>query len=290
VSLIETERQNPFRLAEITRREDFGALLDRCFPVAEGRRFFDDFPVWDPERAKAPVRLGLYQGERLVACAGLRMARLHSETPVALIGAVASDAEFRGQGLASRLVSELVDRASTQGAALAMLWGSEHSMYSKLGFELSGAQVRAPLAELELPDERIQFQQGWSEGIFEALRRRGSGLLLEDSDLHWYRHHEGTFWFRVEEAGKVKAYAALGRGIDLGGIVHEWGGEPDALGKLLAAIRRCIPEAELLGPTGVADFGLNRFASEHLALVRVLDPVATRATLGRLWIWGLDAV
>ncbi|HUP58341.1 MAG TPA: hypothetical protein VM598_12865, partial [Bdellovibrionota bacterium] len=117
------------------------------------------------------------------------------------------------------------------------------------------------------------------------------GLVLEERDLEWYAHHEGTYWFRVEDQGRVVAYAALGRGIDLGGIVHEWGGEREPLGRLLASIRRCIPEAELLGPPGVPDFGLDRFPAEHLALVRILDPQAAEVLAAKpLWIWGLDAV
>src|SRR5262249_23020484 len=75
------------------------ALLDRTLPVAAGIRFLDVFSIWDGERSRALIergglaRLGVWQGDRLVACAGVRLGELKlssSRLKVALIGAVAT--------------------------------------------------------------------------------------------------------------------------------------------------------------------------------------------------------
>jgi GNAT superfamily N-acetyltransferase len=282
--------------SEISQREALGDLLDHCFGVAGGRHFFEDFPIWDPAvvpRGPKLVRLGAWKGDRLVASAGLRLAELalgdSSRTPVALIGAVATDPAFRGRGLASQLTAELVKRAAEAGAALALLWGSEHRMYARLGFELAGSQIRAPLARLELgaKGEAPAIVRGWTDALFPLIQSRARGVILEDSDLEWYRAHRHVEWLRAERQGKIVAYAAFGRGIDLGGIVHEWGGEPGALAHLLMSVLAAHPEAELLGPADASQFGLNKHPAERLALVL---KIAHAGPLPPLWVWGLDAV
>jgi hypothetical protein len=209
---------------------------------------------------------------------------------VGLIGAVATDPAFRGQGLASRLTEELVERASQAGAELALLWGSEHKMYARLGFQLAGTQIRAPLSALSLGDpSKVSITTGWRDELFARIRERERGVVLGDADIRWYREHKNVLWYRAEENGRIMAYAALGRGIDLSNIVHEWGGEKAALANLLARVRNEHPQAELLGPGGPDSnaFGLANHKPESLALIRSLAPKASPASL---WVWGLDAV
>src|SRR5262249_39016179 len=150
---------------------------------------------------------------------------------------------FRGRGLASRLTEELVARAERTGAKLALLWGSEHRMYARLGFALSGQQIRAPLSKLSLggadggradpSGAPPQIAKGWADGIFPLLKARERGIALTESDLAWYRAQKSVGWYRAERKGVVVAYAGIGRGIDLQNIIHEWGGERAALNVLL---------------------------------------------------------
>jgi predicted N-acetyltransferase YhbS len=266
-------------------------LLDHCFDVPPGRHYFDDFPIWDP--AVVPEDPSLYRRttfdqDRLIACAGMRLVTAGpARLPLALIGAVATDPAYRGKGFASTLVSELCVHAAGEGARFALLWGSEHRLYERLGFALAGKQIRAPLAQLSLESAPVQVLEGWDDSLFETIRNRPDGVNLRQEDLRWYRLQKSVQWYRCEHEGRITAYAAMNRGIDLQNIVHEWGGERSPLSRLLARIRAIHPQAELLGPADSPEFGLSAFPHEFLALVKPLTPEPVPRSL---WIWGLDAV
>ena len=282
------------------------ALLNRCFPVPSGSSFYDDFPVWDPRRRIPGVRhFGLKEGEQMVASATLREAPLQVGGKLlraGLIGGVATDPGHRGHGHASRLVEEVVQEAKASGVQVLLLWGSEHALYERLGFALAGRQVRFRLSDLEplgeeLPQGRIR--RGWEPAIFELMRQRADGLKLRTGDAAWLSGHRNTQWWSWERiapnglAGATVAYAAIDRGIDLGGFVHEWGGSPAELRALLHQIRHERPEAWLLGPSDTqARLGLRElpqsWVEESLALCQSLDPMV-EPLLNSLWIWGLDA-
>lgn len=299
-------------------RAAFSELLDRCFGVPAGAHYLEDFAVWD--FSESPVvegrilRVAAWSDEtprRLAACAAVRLADLHTPAEkrlkVGIIGAVATGEAARGRGLASQLVSLCSEWARERGAALLLLWGSEHRLYERLGFELSGAQTRLPLAELlrELPahSHSSPIREGWSDAIFAALLKRRTGLALGPEDRSWYVRHRNVRWFWAQ-VGEAFAYAALGRGIDLAHQVHEWGGDPELLQAVLHHIAALDPSAELLGSSVLITerWGARALpAEEFLALARILDPVAlakahdrapgtpTPALPAGTWIWGLDS-
>ena len=276
------------RIDEILGPEPLGqlsGLLDRAFGVPPGRRYFDDFPVWEPTAAIGAgslLRVGAFDRNRLVSSACVRIAHLKTpglDLPIALIGAVATDEQWRGKGLASQLVELACDWARENRAALVMLWGSEHELYRKLGFELCGQQIRVPLGALQLPKSSSGLvQEGWAPGIFSFLRERNGGLRLGDADRTWVEKHRNVRWYWTGTRDAPLAYAGFGRGIDLHNIVHEWGGEPAQLSAILSRIQGEFPEATLLAsPIQMNErFGVESGSvsaeTEFLALVRILDP------------------
>jgi hypothetical protein len=84
--------------------------------------------------------------------------------------------------------------------------------------------------------------------------------------------------------------------MDLGGIVHEWGGALPELRSLLRAAQADGATSVLGNPEFLRELGLavpeDPSQAQSLALVKVLDPAAAAHPLwGKaLWIWGLDAV
>jgi predicted N-acetyltransferase YhbS len=271
--------------------KQFSQLLDRNFGVKAPGRFMDDFPIWDeklgPEGEKV-LRIGVWDGDALVSCAGVRLAQLRVPTgslDVALIGAVATAESHRGQGLASRTVSLAVEWARERGAGLAMLWGGETALYERLGFELCGVQVRPPLSELDLGAplkdlSQITLGRGWIPTLMSSLRMRGSGVKLAPQDERWMEAHQGVDWYWLGDPESPQAYAGIGRGIDLHGLVHEWGGEsPEALKALLQLVCMERPDAQLLASPELLSawsLGAPRPSSEveFLCMARALD--ATR--------------
>src|SRR5690606_13784419 len=105
--------------------------------------------------------VGWFEGERLVSVAGARraeawIARRPGEdeaalvavrVPMGIIGAVATTPDFRGKGLATQAVAAALGWLEGQGALFQVLWGAEHDLYRRLGFELCGEQMRVPLGE-----------------------------------------------------------------------------------------------------------------------------------------------
>ncbi|OFZ54607.1 MAG: hypothetical protein A2428_06100 [Bdellovibrionales bacterium RIFOXYC1_FULL_54_43] len=280
VDVIEGERAN----------RQFGNLLDKAFGAVEGAHFFDDFPVWD-ERYGNPdqvLRAGVFAGKRrdLICSSSVRLADLRispaRQLSVAIIGAVATDPRYRGHGFASRAVSLCVEWAAQRGAVAAFLWGSEHALYRRLGFELCGEQVRLPLRALTrlASAKRTAVHAGWCSGISECLKTRPYGLVVHDSDLAWLKAHKNVRWFWTGDSSRPSAYAGLGRGMDLCGLVHEWGGATEDLFAILAHIGEQFPESALLGyPRLLSETGLLGDSSdcfglepEYLCMARILDP------------------
>ncbi len=289
---VETEPRSRLFVDVIETHEaklQFSNLLDQCFPVPQGRRFFDDFPVWDDRNpVKNIFRMGVFDGRHLISSAAVRITSLKTSSGVAevgLIGAVTTHPEWRSRGLASQTVSLAVDWAAERGASLAVLWSSEHAMYEKLGFKLVGHQVRVPLSSLQLGTVSA-VNHGWIPALFDCLKRREGGLVLSDEDRVWIEAHRNVEWFWTGSTERPTAYAALGRGIDLQGFVHEWGGETEALPGILSAIREKNPQAILLGSPDLLrarSFAFEPSAIEPLCFGRFL-----RGKPADFWMWGLD--
>ena len=282
---MERDGPNPGLLqADVLSGEDahakLGVLINRTFNLPEGTHFLDDFPIWDERFAPEPaVRLGVFNGQDLVASTGIRLAQLkapHGSITVALLGAVATDEKWRGKGLASQLVSFAVQWAEQRGATAILLWGSEYDLYRKLGFELCGVQYRVPLTGLSLPACELEVGQAWQPAIAQQLQKRPSGLALQDSDSKWLAAHKNVQWFWTGRADAPTAYVAYGRGVDLNGLIHEWGGQPEHLLQLLSHVRTKFPEAQVIGTRDLLEqhgFALDTNEPEFVCMATVINPV-----------------
>ena len=260
--------------------EQLEHLLNRSFGVPEGASFYDDFPVW--KSTANLIRVGAYENDRLLASASVRTASLRAPggvLKVGLIGAVVTDEGWRGRGLASQLVSLGEQWAETRSCALIVLWGSEHSLYQKLGFELCGSQVRMALSEIDFSEAAgiREIKVGWDPVIFDMIKARPEGLAITDEDQAWFTAHRNVEWYYIGDKNapvSEKAYLGYNRGIDLQGIVHEWGGNKDALLKLLGFLKSKKPELELLGhPEVLARLGIASPVEriEFLCMMKILN-------------------
>jgi GNAT superfamily N-acetyltransferase len=263
---------------------EFSSLMDRCFAVPAGHHYLDDFPVWSEEfkpPSRQVLKMGAFDNGKLVAAAGAQITEMKASAfamKVALIGAVATDSEYRGRGIATQLVSLATEWAQGQGAALAVLWGSEHELYRKIGFHPCGRQVRVSVSAMRSSSTQSSIQTGWNPAIFSKLKQRKDGLQITEEDRTWIEAHRNVKWYWSGRQDSPDAYAAVGRGIDLEDLVHEWGGETSALVELLAQLSKIHPKAQLLGSPETfsrVSFQFDPSAVEYLCLARVLDPLAT---------------
>lgn len=82
----------------------------------------------------SPLCRCAFLGSRMIASVTFTMARIGNEDRAALLGPLAADPDFAGQGYARRLVAEALDEARKQGLHLVVLVGDE-PYYRKLGFK-----------------------------------------------------------------------------------------------------------------------------------------------------------
>ncbi len=268
------------RMIPISEKEEirFENLLNKNFPVPLGASFFDDFPVWGSKSEADVIRIGALYNDEIIGCAGLRIASLKcpiKNMKIGIIGGVAIDSKFRRQGLASLLVEKLIEAAKMKKVRLIILWGSEHQLYEKLGFGLCGLQVRVPLQKLDLPASKGIIRFGWRNAIFDSMKSRNSGLLIEKKDFKWISSHKNVQWLSQETLTDQSAYVGFNRGIDLRGMVHEWGGPKEQVFNLLGRVKEQIPTAELLGsPEQFKKFGFSFDSDqlEYLCMAKIIDP------------------
>lgn len=186
----------------------------------------------------------IMDNERIVSHAVLRPFILKTPLMVLKIGAVGSvvtDAHYRQQGLGSQLILDCLAEARRQDCDLAVLWTDLHDYYRKLNFELAGFE-ESFFIDKELPVDRSGLKFLKTTGVSpEAVLR-----LYNQHTVNSFRTAEDirkflqipntTFYTAWDLQGQLVAYAAEGKGADLTGYIHEWGGSVSRLMALFSWI------------------------------------------------------
>lgn len=300
-----------------------GQLLDQSFIPKGGSHYFDDFPVWKIGPSAEMQRLGAFdQSGKLVASASCRLASIRvvgitERIPIAIIGAVATSETARGQGLASCLVEELTRWADTKGAWMAVLWASQYEMYHRLGFDLFGEQSRVLVGDLPFVSETLSvpIHHGWNPNLMRHFLIRTEGVVHSASDEAWISQHKNVQWVWSGDPSRPSAFLAYNRGIDLPEMIHEWGGQRDAIKPLIATVAQAQPKLQmLLHPCHkwILELTPYQLHTEHLGMVKVFSRMRSHALFSQfstlsesewitsvlgspesaaflpIWFWGLD--
>lgn len=158
------------------------------------------------------------------------------------IGSVVTDPSHRNQGLSRQVLEDCLTAAKAHGCDFAVLWTNLYDFYRKIGFELAGHEVALTI---EKPwDEEphgLRFAQGnnvEAEAILRLYSMHTSGSIRTAEDIRKYlKIPNSTVYTAWDEQGRLQAYAVEGKGMDLTGYVHEWGGGVSKLLPLLRHIR-----------------------------------------------------
>lgn len=231
---------------------------------------------------------------------------------VALIGNVATDPLRRGQGHMRHLFADLEQHSRNMGCSALVLWSDLDKFYQKLGFTSLGREFR------------FLFQQN---SLSAMPLTSGQNLPVEantlsDDDLHHlmslrlpvpYTLQRSIAEFRTllaiphmqiwlhRHLGNITGFALMGKGYDMQGVIHEWGGlKPESILSLIGDIARHNGMKELMILTpALCDAAWLRqlgtyanFKEEHsMALVKILnDDKECSRRLAQCFIWGLDSI
>lgn len=279
---------------------EYGALIDTAFSLTPPLHYLADFPVWDPTILKQPNRfqLGGWKEGKLAATASLRLVNYRfisgKVAKLGLIGAVATSPEFRGNGFGSQVIESLIREGESREVDAFILWGAESPLYTRLGFQFAGLQVRSTFDHLKIEGkllEGFEIRTGWEEAIAEHLLTRKLGLLYQDADILWLSKHPGVEWRTLWMDGKCVAYCGWNRGIDLPNLIHELGGDEIGMRTLLDFLSRRYSFLELLHHPSLLKIGVSSEAEvESLAQIRIcgdLNPI--HEVLDELWFSGMDS-
>lgn len=222
------------------------------------------------------------------------------------IGLVTTDRRWRGQGLAGRLLEHCISEAQAEGAEIALLFGSPRNLYRRAGFVPAGRERALPLVPpLQASPSKPGARRGGpadAERLLPLLAAHPLGVERSCEEFRTLLSIPRTELWLLERAGNILAYAVCGKGRDLVGIAHEWGGDPEALAELLGELAGLGVQAAL-APESIRIPGIPPGRLGTLAQIRILAPeqlgsddplrlfgdASTPAEIP-LYIWGLDSV
>lgn len=284
-------------------------LLNESFQYGDGESYRIDFAPLFSKEALQTSRVVIGDGG-LIASGALHVAKVASiqtTYTAGIIGAIATNSKHRNAGFASKIIQELEAVARTQGCNFLVLWSDQVEFYEKLGFTPAGAQ------EVYLAAEIFQtIDQSMLIKIFESVPGNAA-YGWNDEVRNMYQKHRlrcvrtENYWREIEKIrsctrlqwlgldGIAKAYLGFNRGKDLKGVIHEWGGEPNALVKLIAAAITKNPELTWLTHPNIEDpflklakNNVGPIMKSHLALFKTLS--TKKIDYSNIWFWGLDSL
>lgn len=254
-----------------------------------------------------------FEGEKLCSHVNLWPRRVldkegRSIFRVGLVGNVATDAGLRGQGHMRSLLMTIESEAVRQGLAALILWSDLDQFYHKLAYKSLGREFRFHYLASELHMSSTVKKTRHLAANVDARQlaalmdlRLPVPLTLERSAEEFRRLLEIPWLdlYTAHRDGELCAYALLGKGYDMVGIVHEWGArDPEAILDLLAFIceENEFAQTMLLCPASVPLDWKEAFQAPAtlcekvpMALVKILQEEHGRQ-MDDMFVWGLDSI
>lgn len=195
---------------------------------------------------------------------------------IAAIGSVVTSSEHRRKGYSHKILDLCVENARKEKADFAILWSDLHSFYEKLGFQMAGTE-HSFLIDDFLPSSETDFiyREGANisaEALLKCYNRHTVTSARTVEDIRKYlkipNSHVYTAWSKQNQ---LLAYAIEGKGADLKGYVHEWGGDVSKVVALLNYMRKDHKEP------------LNLICGSHSqGLIRHLHQIGVKSVEGSL--------
>ncbi len=162
---------------------------------------------------------------------------------VGAIGSVVTDSHHRNQGLSRKILDECLHEARRQDCDIAMLWTNLYEFYEKMNFELAGVEMSFVIEdEFAVPDHKLKFVKGTqvsAEAILRLYTQHSVTSVRTAEDIRKFLQIPQTQVYTAwDPSNQLVAYAVEGKGADLSGYIHEWGGNVSSLMALFSHIRK----------------------------------------------------
>lgn len=163
---------------------------------------------------------------------------------VCTIGSVLTDPSKRQQGLSSQVINDCVDQALALKGDVLVLWTDMFDFYKNFGFEMAGTEISLII--------NSAFQPLKPRNDLKIINspKVDAAAMLRLFNLHSITSHRSTedikkclqipnsrVYTAWNKNGQMEAYAVEGKGVDLQGYVHEWGGNTSAILELFKHIQ-----------------------------------------------------
>ncbi|MGZ3804651.1 MAG: GNAT family N-acetyltransferase [Pseudobdellovibrionaceae bacterium] len=162
---------------------------------------------------------------------------------VGSIGSVVTGETHRHRGLSTKIIEDCLQQATRQQCDIAILWTDLYDFYRRMGFELAGTEISLVIEEVfPAPDSSLRLSKD-TKVAAEAIHRLYSTHTVNsvrtiEETRKYLSIPQTQVYTAWDSAGQLAAYAVEGKGVDLSGYIHEWGGSVTALLTLLSYIRR----------------------------------------------------
>jgi len=161
---------------------------------------------------------------------------------IGAIGSVYTNEYHRGKGLSTQIMNDCINSARAQLCDFAILWTNIFDYYHKFGFTLAGSEVGIVFdQEFHSPAIGIRYSTSKNISPDSILRLYSQHTVSTIRNLDEVRRFlnipETNVYTAWEENGQLAAFAIEGKGADLKGYIHEWGGSVSKLMGLFSFIR-----------------------------------------------------
>lgn len=158
------------------------------------------------------------------------------------IGSVVTEEKHRKQGHSLKILESCLESAVAEDCDFAILWTDMYDFYRKMGFELAGSEycavINGPL--VEKASGKYKIKEGSNidpEAILKVFQKHTVSTVRTTAELRKYLAIPNSRVYTAWAAdGTLAAYAVEGKGADLQGYIHEWGGSLEALHDLVSHV------------------------------------------------------
>ncbi len=232
-------------------------LIEKAFNYTTPYQFAIDFyPLMAPDNA-ANNHI-VIKDKRVIAHLGVQLRKFNGDHQVALLGGIAVDENYRGQGVFTKLMNKIIDQY-TDHVAMFLLWSDKTSLYERFEFHLAIGQL-APIKKELLPDQLKGFikkplnqlssvEQQDIQELYQAMAIHYT--CLERDPMHWnniFNIASTDAYLYYDEDQILQYYFFANKGFDLQNIIHEVGFElsqKENLFRKISAYNLWLPESEI---------------------------------------------